>query len=314
MTGVAGAPAPPAAPATRTPTADERARERTVLRAAFADFACFALLAITAAASQSLTLLTEVFRFAGLFAAQWISIVALFSVHRARFGGLQYGIGKIEMLSNFMGCSALVVGGLWIVDKVLHRLLAAGPAAEPQDLALAAVVAGLAVTVNALVLVAMKAVWTADTSAIFVGKYRARQAKFLASLAAAVALACSALAQDPAVGAVFDALGALAGVVAMMTVGIRLGSRCLCSLADMNAPPPERERIEQTLLEAGLVRPGGFHLRTRRSGRFAQAEVELLPEPGLDVAGYRARTHAIERTLSEAFRGGLDVAVVLRPQ
>lgn len=298
----------------RNPTENERARERVVLTSLSLDICLFVAIVVTAAASHSLTLLTEVLRYAGLFVGQIISIVALFAVHRARFGRLQYGFGKIEMLCNLMGCTALVIGGLWIVDSVLHVLFDGGAASRPVDLALAAVVATAGVAVNALVLVAMKAAWTPETSAIFIGKFRARQAKFLASLSAAVALTLSALAQDPAVGQVIDAAGAVAGVAAMMTVGIDLGSRCLCSLADMAAPLELRTRVERTLAEAGLGPSEGMVLRTRRSGRFTQLEVELTGWTGSSVGDLRRRGAAIERALTAAFRDAFDVSVVLRPQ
>ena len=292
-------------------TAAQRASERASVGSAIADTTIFALLAAATLASSSLTLLTELLRTAGFLLVEYMSVHLLLAVHRERFRALHYGVGKVEMLCNLTCCAALVVGGLFIGEKVVV-LLAEGPRAHPPvGLALAAVAAAASALVNGLSLHAMKAAYRSDSSAIFLSQINGRRGKYYASLSALAAITVAALAEDPAIGAVCDGLGALAGAFFMISIGGRLGFRCLLGLLDLRVPPELLEKAEAALRAAGADAATG--LRSRRSGRFAHFEVTLDPGPQGDLASLGAQARRIEASFAAAFGYGADVAVVLRP-
>ncbi len=294
-------------------TAPQRALERASIGAAIADVGIFALLAVTALVSSSLTLLTEVMHAGGLLIVVFISVRTLRAVHRRRFTALSYGIGKVELLCNLMGCTALVVGGFWVANKVFQLLLEGGMAYRPSDLAIAAVAAAVSTLGNGLAFMAMVRAYRPDSSAIFLGQLNARRAKFYATLAAQAAITLSALARDPAVGALIDATGATIGACVMIGTGLSLGRRCVLGLLDCRAPDDLLARVDRALGGGSGEDRSGMSVRTRRSGRFAQIEVALEPGEHADLAALRRRAEALVAELSREFRDSADVSIVLRP-
>lgn len=292
-------------------TAAQRASERASIGSAIADTAIFGLLLVATLASSSLTLMTETLRTAGFLLVEYMSVHLLLAVHRERFHRLHYGVGKVEMLCNLVCCSALVVGGLFIAEKVVVLLLEGGSASAPSGLALGAVAAAGSALVNGLSLHAMKAAYRSDSSAIFLSQINGRRGKFYASLAALVAITGSALAVDPAVGALCDGLGAVAGAFFMIAIGGRLGFRCLLGLLDLRVLPELQARAEAALAAAGAGAEAS--LRSRRSGRFAHIEVTLEPAAHDDLVALRDKARRIEAALTAAFGYSADVCVVLRP-
>ena len=288
----------------------ELALERVAIRVFCADICVFLVLLATLALSSSLTLLTEATRAGALTMLQLVSVGALRALHRRRFATWHYGVGKLESLCNLLGCSALVVGGLWIGEKIVAVFVGDIARIVPTDLAIAAVAATLATTVHGLALLAMKSVMTDTTSAIFIGQYRARQAKWWASLSASVAITLAALAYDPAIRASLDAIGATIGAIVMIAIGVTLGSRCVAALADVRLPDALRARIAQVLDQHRSAIPQGLFVRTRWSGRFAQVEVALLPGPHDDLPSLQLRAIELEKALAAEFGETLDVSVV----
>lgn len=298
-------------PGRATITAAQRRSERASVGSAIADTGIFVILVVATLASSSLTLLTETLRSAGMLAVEFMSVRLLLAVHRERFHALHYGVGKVEMLCNMICCSALVVGGIFIAEKVLHLLSTGGAATAPSGLALGAVAAAGSALVNCLALHAMKSAYRSDSSAIFLSQINGRRGKVYASLSALVAVTASALAEDPAIGALFDGLGAIAGAFFMISIGGRLGWRCVLGLLDLPALPEPRAKAEALLREAGL--DPAVALRSRRSGRFSQFEVTLAPSDFPDLATLQARARDLEAALAATFGDSADVCVVLRP-
>ncbi len=295
-------------------TPEQRASERASIGSAIADTGIFLLLVVATLASSSLTLLTETLRSCGMLVVEYISVHLLLAVHRERFHALHYGVGKVEQLCNFFCCAALVVGGIFIAEKVVRLLLEGGAATAPSGLALGAVATGASALVNGCALMAMQAAYRSDSSAIFLSQINGRRGKFYASLSALVAVTGSALAEDPAIGALIDGLGAVAGAFFMISIGGRLGLRCLLSVLDLRVPADLRDKAERALATVDRQHSGTVALRTRRSGRFSQIEVTLEPREHGDLASLQAQAAAIEAALVEAFGDSADVSVVLRPR
>lgn len=287
------------------PTEGERARERTVLAIAFAEVFVLALLVAAATLSSSLTLLSTLLRMAVMLAIQFTTIALLLGVHRNRFRRLSYGFGKLEQISNLLGCAGLVLGGAWIGVRVFDVLFLGPAPVTPSGLGLAAVVNAIVTLVNTLGLIAMNRALSADTSAIFRGQLRAREAKFYSAVAAQVTITVAALSRDPAVAAMMDGLGALIIAYVMMSYGFRLGSACILNLLDHDVAQPQAEALRRAL--AGVP----CRLRSRRSGRFVQVEVALAPLDGEDVAGFAQRARDIETALQRELGIYSDLSVVL---
>jgi len=291
------------------PTPSERHRERVVTAIALAEVAVLLLLLGATLFSSSLTLLSTLLRMAVLLAIQVTTISLLYGVHRQRFGRLSYGVGKLEQLSNLLGCTGLVIGGAWVGARIVDLLFLAPSAVTPTGLGLAAVASAIVTLVNALGLIAMNRALSAETSAIFRGQLRAREAKFYAAVAAQVAITIAALSRDPAVAATMDCLGALIIAVVMIGYGLRLGRGCILNLLDHDVTAPVAQRIEAALGRSTDGAP--FGLRSRRSGRFVQVEVDLPPAHGETATEFAQRALRIERALREEIGADSDVSVVL---
>ncbi len=294
-------------------SAAQRASERASVGSAIADSIVFALLLVATLVSSSLALLTEMLRSCGMLAVEYLSVHLLLAVHRERFAALHYGIGKVEQLCNLLCCSALVVGGLFIVEKLVNLLLQGGAPVAPAGLALAAVAAGASALVNGLSLRAMTWAYRMDSSAIFLSQINGRRAKFYASLAAFAAITGSALAKDPALGAALDGLGAIIGAFFMISIGGRLGLRCVFGVLDLQVLPDVAAKAKLALRAADAEAAGPVGLRTRRSGRCSQNEVTLDPRQHADLDALRSRAARIQAALVEAFGDAADIAVVVRP-
>jgi len=290
------------------PTPAERQRERVVLTIGLAEVCVLALLVAAALASTSLTLLGTLLRLAIMLAIQFTTIALLFGVHRRRFGHLAFGFGKLEQISNLLGCCGLIVGGAWVGARVFDVLFLGPSPVTPSGLGLAAVLNAIVLLVNTLGLIAMNRALSAEASAIFRGQLRAREAKFYAALATQATITVAALSRDPAIASLMDGVGALIVAWVMMSFGFRLGWGCILNLLDHDVPAPVAARIGEALRASGAQ---GSALRCRRSGRFVQIELALPPLPAEDAAGFRARATRIEAALRQALGDHSDVSIVL---
>ena len=290
------------------PTAAERWREHVVLTIGLAELLILLFLVLVASASTSLTLLSTLLRMVAVLAIQFTTIALLFGVHRQRFRHLGYGFGKLEQVSNLLGCCGLVLGGAWVGAQVFDVLFLGPAPVTPTGLGLAAVLNALVTLVSVLGLIAMYRALSADASAIFRGQLKAREVKTYAAIATQVTITVAALARDPAVAALMDGVGALIVAWVMIGSGLRLGHGCVLNLLDHDVPADVARRIDEALSAAGAE---GLKVRRRRSGRFVQVEVALPPAPDEDRGSFARRSERIEAALQQALGETCDVSVLL---
>ena len=259
----------------RPPTSDERAKEVSFFYTSLGDIGIVALIVIVAVGSGSLTMFSEAVRGVLLLTVQLYSLWVLFAVHRDRLSRYQYGVGKIEQFVWVVVGLSFVIGALWVAHSVIASLLSPAPAASPLGLALAAVANAINLVINGLGWHAMRVAARDDTSGVFGAQLSARRGLLVASLVLQITLTAAALAKDPQIALVLDALGAAMVVFLKLRRGILMIARGLPDLLDAPAADDVAGVIRSALASL-LPEPAVRSIRTRRAGRQSFAEVTVL--------------------------------------
>ena len=201
---------------TRTPTAEEIAKERTVLVPTIADTGVLAALFVTAITTGSLTILSEFIRGGIPTIVAYYSVKVLRAQHRGRLSHYEFGVGKLEQLVWVVAGLTLLLGAGWMAKTIFETVVSAEPAASPLGLAIAAVVNAVNLVINSLSLYAMYRASEDRDAGVFGAQVRARVGMVLATLILQVTLTIAALAKDEAITLALDAGGATLVVLIML--------------------------------------------------------------------------------------------------
>ena len=293
----------------REPTKEERAKEVSLIYAFIADTGVTALVVVTAITSGSLTMLGEAVRCVLLISIHFYSIWLLNAVHRDRLTRYEYGVGKIEQIVWVVIGLAMVVGGLWVAQTIVMTILSAEPAASPLGLATAAIVNAINLVNNALALLAMYSASRDRDSGIFGAQIRSKVGGVLVTLILQVTLTVAALAKDPGIALVLDAVGATLIVYVKLRVGFGMIARGLPDLLDAPAKRELGALIRRTTA-AILPEEHIVSIRTRRSGNQTFAEVEVAGRAFPSMQALRSHTAAIRQALRRE-DAAIDLEVVV---
>ena len=277
---------------------EQRRRERALVLAALLDSGLVVLLLLGGIAGESLTCLAEGIR-GGLMTL--IDLVALFvirKIHRGALTGFDYGTGKIEELCGIGIALGLGAGALLVGYDALTMARAGHSDASPLGLALAAVIGATNLLVNFISWDAVRQATMGRPSAIMTAQLRARTTKLVASTMVQVTMTVAALAKDPVVVAIADAVGALLVCAVMAHAALGLLREAVPDLLDRSIANVARPALEQAaaVLPAGL-RLAGF--RSRGTPRAFALEVTLACRSGTDV---QELAHAERRLAAEMRR------------
>jgi len=278
----------------RAPTPEQKAKEAAVLYTASADAANIVLQFIFAAATRSLTLLSEAIRGALMLAIELYAYFVLRAVHRDRLGKFRFGIGQLEQMCNLAIGAGLVLSGFWIAHQVVQSLTFERGPASPLGLATAAAINAVNVIINSLGWFAMFSASRSDDSAIYTAQLRARTVKLLSCLVVQMTMTIAALAKDPVISAWLDGLGASFVAGLMIIIGVKMMWDALPDLLDRSVPDDLSESIGAIIEEAGLAPAEVARRRTRRAGSFPQIELTLTAsgcERVSDFLGRAERLH-----------------------
>jgi divalent metal cation (Fe/Co/Zn/Cd) transporter len=293
---------------TRAPTGEQRLQERAFLWTSAADTTMTACFVAAAMVSGSLTMLGEAARAALLLALHLYALWSLMALHRGRFVGYEFGVGKIERMVWIVLGLGFLVGAYWVAGRVFAVLASGEVSATPLGLALAAVVNALGVLINFMGWHAMRAALREDSSGVLQAQVHARRIMFQAGLALQGTLTCAALARDPVLVTALDAAGALLLVFYKLVSGVIMIRRGLPDLLDAPAPENLRAEIRAALLRT-LPERDVVAIRTRRSGRRVFAEVAVTDNAATSAAELARRAAAVRATLSR--RGvAIDLRIV----
>jgi divalent metal cation (Fe/Co/Zn/Cd) transporter len=231
---------------------------------------------------ESLTCLAEGIR-GGLMTL--IDLVALFvirKIHRGALQGYDFGTGKIEQLCSIGIALGLAAGALLIGYDAFEMAMAGHSDATPLGLSLAAVVGALNLLVNFISWDGVRQATEGRPSAIMRAQLHARTTKLLASLLVQLTMTVAAIAKDPVLVAIADAVGALMVCVVMAHAALRLMVEAVPDLLDRSIAHVAQPALERALsvLPASL-RFAGF--RSRGTSRAFVLEVLLACREGTDV-------------------------------
>ena len=295
---------------TRTPSTEERAKERSVLYSSLADVGIIFLQIVFAIITGSLTLLSEVVRGILMLAVEFYSLWLLGAVHRDRLRHFKFGIGKVEQFVWLLIGTGLFLSGLWVASKVVDSVFSTELAPTPLGLAFAAIVNAINFLINGLSFYAMYAATRENDSDIFRAQLKARGVKLGNSLFLQTTLTIGALASDPVIALMLDAIGAAFVSALMVVSGISMIARSLPDLLDA----PVGEALESQLTEALA---GTSHstndlmgIRTRRSGQYPHVEIIVSPTSHKSVGRLQKRIDEIRRALQEVGEG-IDLSIVV---
>ena len=293
---------------TRTPTASEVAKERSVLITTIADLGIISLQAVFVLISGSLTLLSELVRCVLMTAIEIYSLWLLRGVHRGRLTHFEFGIGKVEQFAWLIFGLGLLASGAWVAGQVLQSVTGAEAVVTPLGLVFAAIVNGINLLINGVSFYALIQASGRNDSDIFRAQLRTRGIKFANSVFLQVLLTVAALSTDPLVALVMDSVGAIFVVGVMVVSGVSMIAASLPALLD--APLPDD--VVTSIGEAMAGEPGleaFIHsIRSRRSGRFPHVEVVVRRDADATAEEMDAAVIRIRDALRQA-HADIDLSI-----
>jgi divalent metal cation (Fe/Co/Zn/Cd) transporter len=295
-------------------TAEQRGRERALILVAGLDGTLVFLLLLVGTLGGSLTCVAEALRGGLVDLIALVSLVVMRRLHRGTLRGFDFGTGKVEQLCSLTIAVALAVSALWIGYDAVRLALSEHSDATPLALTLAAVTGALNVCINVIAWDEVRRATRGRPSAIMRSQLRSRWSKLLSSLTVQVTMTLAAVAKDPMLAAMADAVGALL-VCGVMAVAARdLFAESLPDLLDRSIAPIAQPALEQAL----AVLPASFRFsgfRSRGTPRAFALEVQLACRDGTDVGevaqAERRLTAELRRLLPDI---ELSVAVQLVPE
>lgn len=274
---------------TATLTAEQRGRERALVLVAVLDGTLVCLLLLVGLAGGSLTCLAEALRGGLVDLIALVSLVVMRRLHRGTLRGFDFGTGKIEQLCSLTIAVALGGSALWVGHDAVVLALSEHSDATPLALTLAAVTGALNVCINVIAWDEIRRATRGRPSAIMRSQLRSRWTKLLSSLTVQVTMTLAAVAKDPMLAAMADAVGALLVCGVMAFAARDLFAESLPDLLDRSMDAIARPALEQAMATLPGVALAGF--RSRGTTRAFVLEVALACPPDTPV-----------RTLAEAER------------
>jgi divalent metal cation (Fe/Co/Zn/Cd) transporter len=299
-----------AATLTPTLTAEQRGRERALILVALLDGTLVCLLLVVGVLGGSLTCVAEALR-GGL--VDLIALVSLFvmrRLHRGTLTGFEFGTGKIEQLCSLTIAAALAVSAVWVAHDAVALLLSERSDATPLALTLAAVTGALNVCINVIAWDEVRHAARGRPSAIMYAQERSRWTKLLSSMTVQVTMTLAAIAKDPMLAAMADAVGALLVCGVMAIAAKDLFAESLPDLLDRSM-----DRLARPALMQAMEMVPGFALagfRSRGTARAFVLEVMLACPAGTEV---RALAQSERRLATELRRllPDVELSLVVRP-
>lgn len=279
------------------PSPQRRAQERSIAYTLAADTGILIAMVLVALLSGSLTLISEGLRIFIILMAGYWNLWCLMAVNRDSLIRYQFGTDKFEYLATVLCGLGLIVGGGLIAEGVVTLVFAEREAASPAGLAMAAIVNAVNVLINILGWVAMIQSATDQTSEAFRAQLRVRVTLLISSGAVQITLTAAALAKDPLIATMLDALGASFVAVLMLTHGSKMLWRSVPVMLDVAASPTFSSAITAATLRS-LPDTVLHSIKTRRIGDGHVARITVIANPDLSPDRLRECVTALQENLS----------------
>ena len=276
-----------------------RQKETSILFALVMDLWVIALIIAFAIFTSSLTIISEALRSVLMFGLSAYLFFLLRTIHRKGFRHYEFGAAKIEHFASALLGIGLLFSSFWVAQTILDTVFGARQAATPLGLALAAIINALNTLFNVINWLVVRAASGSNQSEAFKAQLHGRLVMMVSSLFLQVTLTLAALAQDPLLALLLDALGAAFVSLLMLRNGVGLIGRALPILLDARAPDPVRteiaEQAKRQLTEADIVA-----LQTRGLGDEWLAELTVTADPAMSPSELCAHAATIEAGVRRA--------------
>ena len=293
---------------TGTLTPEQIARERSLQIALGLDGVIFALAAVVAAISGSLTIIAEMIRAAPMAAVEVFGLIMMRRIHRGRTAAFEFGSGKLEQFVNLLIAGGFILGGIWILRNVVALVTGSRPAGTPSGFASAACLLAINTYLNVLAWDSVRRAARHGGSLIMTGQLRARLVKMVSSFVVLGTLTLAALSLDEVIITWADAAGALFVCGFILYSGYELLQAGLPDLVDRSVNEEVQAAINRMLTRHFAEYERLHSVRTRRSGETIYADIVLGFQPTLTLAEVNTRIEKMKSTL-RAEVPGADVSI-----
>jgi divalent metal cation (Fe/Co/Zn/Cd) transporter len=262
-------------------TPEQRGRERALILVALLDGTLVGLLLLVGVLGGSLTCVAEALRGGLVDLIALVSLLVMRKLHRGALRGYDFGTDKIEQLCSLAIAVALGVSAVWVAHDAVVLALSEHSDATPLALTLAAVTGALNVCINVIAWDEVRRAARGRPSAIMNAQVRSRWTKLLSSLTVQVTMTLAAVAKDPMLAAMADAVGALLVSGVMIVAARDLLADSLPDLLDRSMDSVARPALEQAMAAVPDVALAGF--RSRGTTRAFVLEVMLACPANAEV-------------------------------
>jgi len=289
-------------------TADQHAKERSILFAILADSAIVAAMIQVGVVGGSFTMVAEAMRASLMLAIEIFSLIVMRRIHRGVLTGFEFGAGKLEQVASLSIAVGMFGGAIWIAFGVLDIIAGERPLGTPFGLALAAMLGALNTWVNVIAWDAMRRAARSGGSVIMRAQLRARSVKLFSSLFVQATMTVAAVSLNDVIVAWADAIGS--GFVALFIVinAVEMMRSGLPDLLDRAVEEGIQAAVNRALVRHFSDYEHLDRVRSRRAGEQVFIEIALGFASNLALGEADRRVAALKSTLNEEIRRA-DISV-----
>jgi anti-sigma B factor antagonist len=289
-------------------TADQRAKERSILLAILVDSVIIVAMVQIGLMGGSFTMLAEALRASLMLVIEIFSFVVMRRVHRGVLRGFEFGPGKLEQAASLSIAVGMFGGAIWIAFGVLHIIAGERPLGTPFGLTLAAMLGAFNTWVNVVAWDVMRRAARSGSSVIMRAQLSARTVKLFSSIFVQATMTVAAVSQNDVIVAWADAIGS--GFVAVFIVinAIQMMRSGLPDLLDRTLEEGIQIAVNRALARHFKEYDHIDRVRSRRAGEKVFIEIALRVDGSLAVGEADRGAEALRATLEEEIRHA-DVSI-----
>ena len=290
-------------------TADQQAKERSILLAILVDAVIIVAMVQIGLMGGSFTMLAEALRASLMLIIEIFSFVVMRRIHRGVLRGFEFGPGKLEQVASLSIAVGMFGGAIWIAFGVLHIIAGERPLGTPFGLTLAAMLGAFNTWVNIVTWDAMRRAARTGGSVIMRAQLSSRTVKLFSSLFVQATMTVAAISQNDVIVAWADAIGS--GFVAIFIVinAIQMMRSGLPDLLDRTVDEDIQIAVNRALARHFKDYDYIDRVRSRRAGEKVFIEVALRVDGTLALGEADRRAEALKATLIEEIHRA-DISIV----
>jgi cation diffusion facilitator family transporter len=290
-------------------TANQRAKERSILFAIAMDSVMLATFIAVGILGGSLTIMAESLRGGLGLLLECFTLLVLRRIHRGVLVDMEYGSGKLEQVANFMIGASMLMASAWISWAVLRILTGQRTLGTPAGLAFAAMIGMVNVYVNVLAWDSVRRAAAGGSSLIVDAQVTLRRVKLATSVVVSISLTVAALSTDDVIVAWADSLGSLFVATYLVINAMSVLREAVPDLLDRSAG----KEVQQVVKRALAAHSGHYtrldRFRSRRSGRTTFIEIALGFDLTLTMAEAQRRMETIKDAIRQELEG-VEISIV----